>query len=89
MQETRVRSLGLDDPPEKEMATLSSIFAWEIWQTEETGGLQSTGSHKSWMHLSNYTTAISSSYKPGESFSRAWRSFNEKVIIRIDKAFAS
>ena len=31
----------------KEMATYSSILAWEISQTEEPGGLQSTGSHKS------------------------------------------
>ena len=37
MQETRVRSLGLEDPPEKEMATHSSILAWRIPWTEEPG----------------------------------------------------
>ena len=42
-QETRVQSLGLDDPLEKEMATHSSILAWEISWTEEPGGLQSMG----------------------------------------------
>ena len=42
MQETRVQSLGLEDPLEKGMATHSSIFDWEIPQTEELGGLQST-----------------------------------------------
>ena len=43
MQETRVRSLGWEDPLEKEMATYSSILAWRIPWTEEPGGLQSTG----------------------------------------------
>ena len=46
MQETRVRSLGREDPLEKEMATHSSILAWEIPWTEEPGGLQSMGSQK-------------------------------------------
>ena len=39
MQETRVRSLGQEDPLEKEMAT--SVLAWRIPWTEEPGGLQS------------------------------------------------
>ena len=43
MQETRVQSLGLEDPMEKEMATHSSIVALEIPWTEEPGGLQSMG----------------------------------------------
>ena len=47
MQETWVPSLGQDDPLEKEMATHSSILAWEILWTEEPGGLQSTGSQES------------------------------------------
>ena len=38
MQETRVQSLGQEDPLEKEMATHSSILAWEISWTEEPGG---------------------------------------------------
>ena len=42
-QETRVRSLGWEDPLEEEMATHSSILAWEIPWTEEPGGLQSSG----------------------------------------------
>ena len=44
MQDTQVRSLGQEDPLEKEMATHSSILAWEIPRTEEPGGLQSMGS---------------------------------------------
>ena len=43
MQETQVRSLGGEDPLEKEMATQSSILAWRIPWTEEPGGLQSMG----------------------------------------------
>ena len=45
-RETRVRSLGREDPLEKEMATHSSILAWRIPWTEEPGGLQSTGSQR-------------------------------------------
>ena len=39
----QVRSLGREDPLEKEMATDSSILAWEVPWTEEPGGLQSMG----------------------------------------------
>ena len=43
MQETQVRSLGREDLLTNEMATHSSILAWEIPWTEEPGGLQSMG----------------------------------------------
>ena len=46
MRETWVRSLGWEDPLEKEMATHSSILAWRIPWTEELGGLQSMGSQR-------------------------------------------
>ena len=46
MRETRVRSLGWEDPLEKEMATHSSTVAWKIPQTEEPGRLQSMGSQR-------------------------------------------
>ena len=46
MQETRVQSLGHEDPLEKGMATHCSILAWRIPWTEEPGGLQSMGSQK-------------------------------------------
>ena len=46
MQETRVQSLGQEDPLEGEMATCSSILAWKIPWTEELGGLQSMGSQR-------------------------------------------
>ena len=46
VQETRVRSLGQEDPLEKEMATHSSILAWKIPWVEEFGRLQSMGSQR-------------------------------------------
>ena len=46
IQETRVQSLGWEDPLEKRMGTHSSILAWRIPWTEEPGGLQSMGSQR-------------------------------------------
>ena len=46
MQEIWVQLPGWEGTLEKEMATCSSILAWEIPWTEEPGGLQSMGSHK-------------------------------------------
>ena len=46
MQETWVRSVGWEDPLEKEIATRSSILAWRISRTEEPGGPQSLGSRR-------------------------------------------
>ena len=58
VQETWVRSLGLEDPLEKEMATHSSILAWRIPWTEEPDGLQSTGSQRVGH---NWATSLSAS----------------------------
>ena len=54
MQETWVRSLGREDPLEKEMATHFSILAWRIPWTEEPGRLQFMGS-QSRTRLSDFT----------------------------------
>ena len=54
MRETQVRSLGWEDPLEKEMATHSSTLAWRIPWREEPGRLQSMGS-QSWTRLSDFT----------------------------------
>ena len=43
VEETRVRSLGREDPLEKGVATHSSILAWEVPWTEEPGGLKFMG----------------------------------------------
>ena len=45
-QETKIRSLGWEDPLEKKMATHPSILAWRIPQMEEPGRLQSLGSQR-------------------------------------------
>ena len=54
MQDSRVRSLGQEDPPGEGMATHSSILTWRIPWTEEPGGIQSMGS-QSQTRLSDYT----------------------------------
>ena len=53
IQETWVRSLGQEDPLGEEMATHSSLLAWEIPWTEEPGGLQSMGLQTSRSGLSD------------------------------------
>ena len=57
MQETRVRSLGWEDPLEKEMAIHSSTIAWKIPWTEMPGRLQSMGS-QSRTQLSDMASSI-------------------------------
>ena len=52
-QETQVRSLGWEDPIEKETATHSSVLAWEMPWTKEPQGLQSMGWQKSQIQPSN------------------------------------
>ena len=54
-QEMQVQALGQEDPLQKDMATLSSVPAWKMRQTEELGGLQSTGVTKSRTQLSTHT----------------------------------
>ena len=56
MQETRVRSLGVEDPLEEGTATHSNILAWRIPWTEEPGGLQSIES-QSQTRLKQFSTA--------------------------------
>ena len=55
IQETWVRSLGREDPLEKEMATHSSILAWEIPWAEKPGWATVHGVAKSRTRLSNFT----------------------------------
>ena len=62
MWETWVRSLGQEDPLEKEMATHSSTLAWKIPGMEEPGGLQSMGSQRVWH---NWATSLHF-HLPGE-----------------------
>ena len=62
MQETQVRSLVQEDPLEKEMATHSSILAWENLWTEEPNRLQSMGSQRVRHDLATEQQQIRSCY---------------------------
>ena len=74
MQEIQIRSLGWEDPLEKEMATHSSILAWRIPWTEEPGGLQSTGVTKSRTRLSDFTFTFNFRWLSGKEFAcQFWR----------------
>ena len=73
MQELWVRSLGWEDPLEKEMATHSHVLSWEIPWTEESGWLQSMRLQKSHTQLNNLVTkqqitSLSSDYPSEMSF---------------------
>ena len=74
MQETQVRSLGREDPLEKEMATHFNIFAWRIPWTEEPGGLQSMGSQRirhGWAISTTVALSVAQR-KTGSSHSASW-----------------
>ena len=62
-QVTRVRSLGLEDPLEKGMATHSSILAWRIPLSEQPGGLQSTRSQRVWQDWAIFTFTLVNLYQ--------------------------
>ena len=63
MQETWVQSLDQEYPLEEEMATHSSILAWEIPRTEELGGLQSLSGKE--MDMTGNQTTTTGVYFPG------------------------
>ena len=54
--ETPVQSLHQEDPPEKEMATHSTVLAWKIQRMQEPGRLQCGGVPKSRTRLSDFTS---------------------------------
>ena len=58
MQETQVRSLGQEDPQEKEIATHCSVLTWKIPWMEEPGGLQSIGSQRVGQDLATEHTQL-------------------------------
>ena len=74
VESERVGSLGWEDPLKKGMATLSSIFAWEIPRTEEPGGLRPMGSqrvgHDSATNI--FTFYFTRPYHEGVDFVSAW-----------------
>ena len=64
-KETRVRSLGWEDPLKKEMATHSNIFAWGIPWTEDPGGPQSGGDRKQ-SDVTEHARTIHNSFIPAD-----------------------
>ena len=73
MQETRVRSLGWEDPLEEGIAPYSSILSWRIQWTEEPGGLQSARL-QGWTRLKKLSThsrwTMSINYKDSHACAR-------------------
>ena len=82
VRETRVRSLGWEDPLEKEMATHSSTLAWKILWTGEPGRLQSMRSQRVGLDW-----ATSLSLKATEAYSeKCWKLIYESILFqRADK----
>ena len=76
--ETRVWSLGREDPLEEEMASFSSILAWKIPRKEEPGGLQSVGRKEldttEWLNGHTHTGAGDMGWIPGWGKSYVLRS---------------
>ena len=82
MQETQVRSLGLENPLEEGMASRSSILAWEIPWTEKPGRLQSVGLQGvgyDWVTNTFFATMDSSSWSLMFSFPRIKAHCNSKL----------
>ena len=86
MQELQVRSLGREDPLEKEIATHPSILAWEIPRTEETGGYSSWVTKESDItqrldnNESSYTDALASSNSDATLFGD--KAFKEVIELK-------
>ena len=66
MLETRIRSLGWEDPLEKGMTTHSSTLAWRIPWTEELGGLQSMGLQRDGHNLVTNTFTFTTKHRLGK-----------------------
>ena len=82
--ETRVQSLGQEDPLEKEMATHYSILAWEIPWAEEPGGLQSMGSK-----IVRHSWATKSAGEcPQSARQFAWRFVAMVTLIHVQFCFS-
>ena len=62
-----VGSLAWEDPLEEEMATHSSILAWEVPKTVEPDGLLSIGSQRVWARLTDQTTIVHSLFSTAET----------------------
>ena len=96
-EEMWMRSLGREDPLEEEMASCSSILAWEIPRTEESGGLQSMGSQRVrhdwalllcyavWMEINSEKTVEETLDQKDEADARKKRYSGQRALLE-DKA---
>ena len=75
MQETQVQSLGQEDPLEKDMATHSSILAWEIPWTEEPGRVSRVGH--------NSVTKLPPTTSPNGIYPRMQRGYNIQKSVNV------
>ena len=75
-QKRQVRSLGQEDPLEKETATHSSILVWRIPRTEESGGLQSIGSQR----VHHYWRNLTHTHTHTHTHTLNWHNINVKYI---------
>ena len=93
MWETQVRSLGQEDPLEKEIATHSSILAWRITWTEEADGLQSMGSQRvrhDW--VTSLSLSVSASFLPmniQDWFPYGWTGLISLQSKRLSRVFSN
>ena len=79
MQQTQVRSLGWEDPLEKEMVTHSSIFVWRIPWMEKPGMLQSTGSQRVGRDWATSLTHLTINFHPNFLTYR-WAAWNSQLL---------
>ena len=80
MQETRVQSLGWEDPLEKEMATHSSTLPWKIPWTEEPGRLQAMGLQRVGH---DWATSLQLHFNYVQSYHRSWESLHRKLFSSV------
>ena len=80
MRETQIRSLGQEDPLEKEVATHSSILAWRIPWREEPGRLQSMGSQRV---RHDWATSLSLSFLSCHLGGSLWPMFQWEEWLRL------
>ena len=86
MQETRIWSLGWEDPLEKGIAICSSI-AWRIPWTEEPCGLQFVGLQRVGHDWATNTTATTHWEAEGHSHLISWLSAQKKIVFNCDLSF--
>ena len=89
MQEIWVRSLGQEDPLEKEMATRSNILAWKIPWTEEPDGLRSMGLQSGTqlsMHTCTYQYVMPKYFKPFQVLSPSIFKFDLICLLNINNS---